>query len=191
MSNLRLPAVVHFVSDGKPWKVIAMEYLNISIPPSTVSELKKQEYVHVFWRIQFFKATGDVPPLQSFFGSEVDEIMRNLISQSPKENTKKKQENKQSFIEKLDILFERNKKYEEKEKSNDPLVREQPEEDERETATKQKTKRRGRQDEEEEREKPRKSTRRQAKKRVVEESKQSQRRGGKQSRQRKGRRDEL
>lgn len=26
MSNLRLPAVVHFVSDGKPWVILALEY---------------------------------------------------------------------------------------------------------------------------------------------------------------------
>mmetsp|Transcript_11732 Transcript_11732/g.17770 ORF Transcript_11732/g.17770 Transcript_11732/m.17770 type:complete len:440 (+) Transcript_11732:122-1441(+) len=74
MSGLRLPAVAHFVSDGKPWKVVAMEYLNISIPDHTQAELKKQEFVHVFWRLEFFKATGDTPPATSSFGPEVDKL---------------------------------------------------------------------------------------------------------------------
>ena len=26
MSNMRLPAVIHFVSDGKPWVILALEY---------------------------------------------------------------------------------------------------------------------------------------------------------------------
>lgn len=109
MSNLRLPAVVHFVSDGKPWKIIAMEYLNLSIPSTTLVELKKQEYVHVFWRIEFFKATGDVPPLRSSFGDEADQLFQSLLK-----NVKEKKHTKK-FIEKLDIFYNRNKKYQEEE----------------------------------------------------------------------------
>lgn len=109
MSNLRLPAVVHFVSDGKPWKIIAMEYLNLSIPSTTLIELKKQEYVHLFWRIKYFKATGDQPPQRSLFGEEADQLFQSILHHvhNKRQNT--------NYLEKLDILYDRNKKYQEEE----------------------------------------------------------------------------
>ncbi|CAE7646431.1 GYG1, partial [Symbiodinium microadriaticum] len=74
MSGLRLPAMGHFVSDGKPWKVVAMEYMKVAIPPETQTELMKQKFLHVYWRLEFFKASGDAPPAVSFFGAEVDTL---------------------------------------------------------------------------------------------------------------------
>jgi lipopolysaccharide biosynthesis glycosyltransferase len=194
MSNLRLPAVVHFVSDGKPWKVIAMEYLNVSIPFSTLSELKKQEYVHIFWRIEFFKATGDAPPVVSSFGPEVDEIFQNILSQHQKESPsgkKIKQENKQNFIEKLEILYERNRQSNEEEAKSDKVKGKMKPEVEK----KQKTRRSEKQKhiEEEEAEEPSRSSRRQGKRRKENrvnerENKESAMRGKK---ERKRRREEL
>jgi lipopolysaccharide biosynthesis glycosyltransferase len=116
MSNLRLPAVVHFVSDGKPWKIIAMEYLNLTIPSTTLIELKKQEYVHIFWRIEFFKATGDIPPQRSSFGEQADELFRSLLenmSVGGKSKDQGKKGKRKNYIEKLDIFFEKNQRYQE------------------------------------------------------------------------------
>ena len=57
MQGLRLPAVIHFVSDGKPWKVLMFEYapngLSL-IPEHTKSELKNQAQAHVLWYLFAF-----------------------------------------------------------------------------------------------------------------------------------------
>lgn len=115
MSNLRLPAVVHFVSDGKPWKILAMEYLNMTIPQHTLIELKKQEYVHVYWRLEYFKATGDIPPEKTFFGGEADEVFKPFFKNNDQINNSKNKKNKKSsstnFIEKLEIIFQKSIKY--------------------------------------------------------------------------------
>lgn len=74
MSGQRLPAVAHFVSDGKPWKVIAMEYLGMDISPETRTELMKQKFLHLYWRLCFFKASKDTPPSKSFFGEDADAL---------------------------------------------------------------------------------------------------------------------
>lgn len=122
MSNLRLPAVVHFVSDGKPWKIIAMEYMNLTIPPATLTELKKQEYVHIFWRIEFFKATGDIPPQRSSFGEETDKIFQSLLDNMSKAGGGKQhggKGKKANYIQQLDIFYEKNQRYQEVERQRE------------------------------------------------------------------------
>ncbi len=73
MGGHRVPAVVHFVSDGKPWKVLMFEYLNMDDPSQnqtisthSMSEIGKQAEPHLLWRSAFFRATGDVPPSNKF-----------------------------------------------------------------------------------------------------------------------------
>lgn len=53
-----------------------MEYMKLQIPPDTHAELLKQKFLHVYWRLEFFKASGDSPPPVSFFGPEVDALLR-------------------------------------------------------------------------------------------------------------------
>jgi hypothetical protein len=53
-----------------------MEYLGMDIPPETRSELMKQKFLHLYWRLCFFKASKDAPPQRSFFGEEADALFR-------------------------------------------------------------------------------------------------------------------
>ena len=65
MSKLQVPLVVHFVSEGKPWAVLAYEYfkgnLKEAISPEVFRDLGKQAEVHLLWREKFFKQTGQTP----------------------------------------------------------------------------------------------------------------------------------
>ena len=69
MSGQPPPAVIHFVSDGKPWKILANDYLQGTIADSMKTELLKQAETHLLWRRAFFRATGDAPPPISVFDS--------------------------------------------------------------------------------------------------------------------------
>lgn len=56
MNGLRVPSVIHFVSDGKPWKVLAFEYIKGARPQEeTLRDLGKQAQAHLLWRAAFFK----------------------------------------------------------------------------------------------------------------------------------------
>eukprot|EP00607_Mallomonas_marina_P003720 CAMPEP_0182427704 /NCGR_PEP_ID=MMETSP1167-20130531/18999_1 /TAXON_ID=2988 /ORGANISM="Mallomonas Sp, Strain CCMP3275" /LENGTH=389 /DNA_ID=CAMNT_0024610135 /DNA_START=100 /DNA_END=1269 /DNA_ORIENTATION=+ len=66
MSGLRLPCVVHFVSDGKPWKVLATDYVG-QFAEETKQKLFKQALPHLMWRQAYFRGSGDNPPRQSVF----------------------------------------------------------------------------------------------------------------------------
>jgi len=69
MNQKRLPSVIHFVSDGKPWVVLMYEYqpsLQPQVDPSTFRMLGKQAVAHLLWRAAFFKATGTPPSDNSF-----------------------------------------------------------------------------------------------------------------------------
>ena len=62
MSGQRLPAAIHFVSDGKPWKVVVLEYVtdqerNTVVSDHTKSEIAKQAQAHLMWRKAFSKGT--------------------------------------------------------------------------------------------------------------------------------------
>ena len=66
MSGLRVPSVIHFVSDGKPWKVLALDYMG-QIHPETKKQLHKQAYAHLLWRKFYFHASKENPPATSVF----------------------------------------------------------------------------------------------------------------------------
>lgn len=69
MNQKRLPSVIHFVSDGKPWVVLMYEYhhsLQPHVDPSTFRMLGKQAVAHLLWRVAFFKAAGTTPSDNSF-----------------------------------------------------------------------------------------------------------------------------
>lgn len=70
MSGQRPVSMIHFVSDGKPWKVLMMEYLTreeqAQIPLHTRQELSKQAVAHMYWRQSFFKATNEKNPKSDF-----------------------------------------------------------------------------------------------------------------------------
>ena len=68
MSGLREPSIIHFVSDGKPWKVLAMDYQRIPFSEENVQKLAGQRVAHVKWREAFFvgsKEKNIAPPSQS------------------------------------------------------------------------------------------------------------------------------
>lgn len=85
MSGQPPPAVIHFVSDGKPWKILANDYLQGTIADSMKTELLKQAETHLLWRRAFFRATGDAPPRTSVFDSittdAVDEAKKQRLIQ--------------------------------------------------------------------------------------------------------------
>jgi hypothetical protein len=58
-SGKRLPAVIHFVSDGKPWTVMQFEFLSVSeraqVPSSTREKLASQAVPHMLWRNAYYK----------------------------------------------------------------------------------------------------------------------------------------
>jgi lipopolysaccharide biosynthesis glycosyltransferase len=109
MSGLPTPKAIHFVSDGKPWVVLAMDYMNSdSIAPETVQKLKSQAFSHLYWRMCFFKATGDAPPVTSVIG-DFAQLM-------PPSHTN----TKSSFVSKLiDSVEAENDKKKTKKVSND------------------------------------------------------------------------
>lgn len=65
MSKLPTPLVVHFVSEGKPWKVLSYEYyqgnLKQVMTVDVFRDLGRQAEVHLIWREKFFKQTGQTP----------------------------------------------------------------------------------------------------------------------------------
>lgn len=68
MSGLREPSLIHFVSDGKPWRVMAMDYQNIPFSAENIAKLQGQREAHLLWRAAFFSGTqeeGIVPPATS------------------------------------------------------------------------------------------------------------------------------
>mmetsp|Transcript_29547 Transcript_29547/g.49909 ORF Transcript_29547/g.49909 Transcript_29547/m.49909 type:complete len:417 (+) Transcript_29547:122-1372(+) len=74
MSSRPLPAVIHFVSDGKPWTILAADYADEKPPglDDAKAKLIPLTYAHALWRVHFFKATGYTPPKRSLFGEEMD-----------------------------------------------------------------------------------------------------------------------
>eukprot|EP01041_Mallomonas_annulata_P008312 gene8312-17110_t len=66
MSGLRLPSVIHFVSDGKPWKVLSMDYTG-QFADETKHMLMKQAITHLLWRQAYFRCTGEQQPRISVF----------------------------------------------------------------------------------------------------------------------------
>lgn len=84
MSGLRLPSVIHFVSDGKPWKVLAMDYVS-QFAPETKQQLFKQAMAHLLWRRAYFTASGESPPVNSVFDELTNpEKVSSSASQPPK-----------------------------------------------------------------------------------------------------------
>lgn len=77
MSGQRLPSVLHFVSDGKPWTVLMFEYLSAEeqsqVARETRREVGKQAMAHMLWRRAFFKATEEKYPRTSFLLACADE----------------------------------------------------------------------------------------------------------------------
>ena len=69
MQGQRLPAVIHFVSDGKPWQVLAYEYHSWEdaksyTSPEMMAKLGRQAVPHMMWRKAYFTAlegVEDVP----------------------------------------------------------------------------------------------------------------------------------
>lgn len=63
MTGDRLPQVIHFVSDGKPWKVLTWEYVPNpqDINPSMLVPVGKQATPHMLWRNAYFRANGMQP----------------------------------------------------------------------------------------------------------------------------------
>ena len=59
MSGLREPTLIHFVSDGKPWRVLAMDYQNIPFSQENIAKLAGQREAHLLWRAAFFKGTRE------------------------------------------------------------------------------------------------------------------------------------
>lgn len=83
MSGLREPTLIHFVSDGKPWRVMAMDYQKMPFSAENVAKLHAQREAHLLWRSAFFGGTnekGIAPPAQSvlfpdsFQGSVVEPV---------------------------------------------------------------------------------------------------------------------
>lgn len=69
MNNLRVPSVIHFVSDGKPWTVLLYEYqldMQQYIDVGTKKMLGKQAIAHMQWRDAFFRASGGTPSNNAF-----------------------------------------------------------------------------------------------------------------------------
>lgn len=68
MSGLREPTLIHFVSDGKPWRVMAMDYQKIPFSAENIAKLHAQREAHLLWRAAFFGGTveeGIAPPSTS------------------------------------------------------------------------------------------------------------------------------
>lgn len=67
MTGDRTPSVIHFVSDGKPWKVLMYEYAKgVQLPDSTMKDIGKQAECHLLWRQAFFRATSERPTNNAF-----------------------------------------------------------------------------------------------------------------------------
>ena len=50
--------------------------MKMDIPEQTRTELMKQKFLHVYWRLSFFKASKDAPPAKSFFGPDADALFQ-------------------------------------------------------------------------------------------------------------------
>lgn len=87
MSNLREPAIVHFVSDGKPWRVLAMDYQQIPFTDENIRKLSEQRVAHLLWRQAFFsgtKETNIAPPAHSVLFEGQQGASSSRSSKSPK-----------------------------------------------------------------------------------------------------------
>ena len=74
MSGLREPAIIHFVSDGKPWRVLAMDYQNIPFTIENKMKLAQQRVAHLLWREAFFSGTQEknvAPPANSVLFEDI------------------------------------------------------------------------------------------------------------------------
>jgi hypothetical protein len=79
----------------------------MDIPPETRSELMKQKFLHLYWRLCFFKASKDAPPQRSFFGEEADALFRKPWTGDESSRT--------SLIEELGLLDSYREEREERE----------------------------------------------------------------------------
>jgi len=72
-SGKRLPCVVHFDGDGKPWTVLLFEYLSAAeqaqIPMETKGKLAAMALPHILWRRAYFRAIGQAEPAAHFLTS--------------------------------------------------------------------------------------------------------------------------
>ena len=69
MNKRRVPSVIHFVSDGKPWTVLLYEYqlaMQHTVDVGTMRMLGKQAMAHLLWRDAFFRASGAAPSNNAF-----------------------------------------------------------------------------------------------------------------------------
>ena len=69
MNKRRVPSVIHFVSDGKPWTVLLYEYQPVmqhTVDVGTMRMLGKQAMAHLQWRDAFFRASGAAPSNNAF-----------------------------------------------------------------------------------------------------------------------------
>jgi hypothetical protein len=83
MNNLRLPAVIHFVSDGKPWKVLMYEYVpnsHLQVDAGTLKDVGKQAECHLLWQHAFFRATGDRAPKNSFLQHAIGALSSTTVA---------------------------------------------------------------------------------------------------------------
>jgi lipopolysaccharide biosynthesis glycosyltransferase len=121
MQGLRLPSVLHFVSDGKPWKVLAADYSLVQFDANTKALLFKQALAHLLWRQAFFRCTRDSPPKQSVF-DELTRTEEQKYNQRKKETIKPEKliENKKSKKKKsTGKKIKKNKKAKIKSKKNE------------------------------------------------------------------------
>ncbi len=75
MSRLRPPAVIHFVSDAKPWTVLMFEYYSrdqLPINERTAEDIKGQASTHVQWRQAYFRAIRDPNPRMQLLADIVE-----------------------------------------------------------------------------------------------------------------------
>ena len=92
MQGLRLPSIVHFVSDGKPWVVLLYEYVENGgrlITGNSRMELAKQGMLHIAWRKAYFEATNEKNPrykvlLDVMQGTEEEEIKKEKVTKEKK-----------------------------------------------------------------------------------------------------------
>lgn len=66
MTGDRVPQTIHFVSDGKPWKVLTYEFLPNpeEIPGHMLIDIGKQANTHMLWRLAYFRA-NDMQPVNN------------------------------------------------------------------------------------------------------------------------------
>jgi len=80
-SGKRLPCVVHFDGDGKPWTVLLFEYLSpaeqAQIPAETRGRLAAMALPHMLWRRAYFRAIEQTEPAAHFLLSGASDAAAN------------------------------------------------------------------------------------------------------------------